>query len=85
MIKYIGMKNEIIKVIKDVAAKQNININLTEAALDQPFKDMGVDSINVLGIIVAIEEKVGFRLDDSVLSNIKTINQLIKAFEAKKK
>lgn len=79
------MKNEIIKIIKDVAKKQKVNINLTEASLDQPFKDMGVDSINVLGMIVAIEEKVGFRLDDAVLSNIKTINQLIKAFEAKKK
>ena len=79
------MRNEIIKIIKDVANKQNINLNLTETSLDQPFKDMGVDSINVLGIIVAIEDKVGFRLDDSVLSNIKTINQLIKAFEAKKK
>ena len=79
------MKNEIIKIIKDVAKKQKVNINLTEASLDQPFKDMGVDSINVLGMIVAIEDKVGFRLDDAVLSNIKTINQLIKAFEAKKK
>lgn len=79
------MRNEIIKIIKDVANKQNIHLNLSETSLDQPFKDMGVDSINVLGIIVAIEDKVGFRLDDSVLSNIKTINQLIKAFEAKKK
>ncbi len=79
------MKEKILSIIKDVANKQKININLSEQSLAVDFKQLGIDSINVLGIIVAIEEKVGFRLDDKELMNIKTINQLIAAFEAKQK
>lgn len=79
------MKDQIIKIIKEVIAKQNLHINVDEKTLDEPFKEMGIDSITTLGIIVAIEDKVGFRLDDSTLATIKTVNQLIKAFEAKKK
>jgi len=79
------MKNEIIKIIKEVAKKQKININLTDDKLNVPFKELGIDSINVLGIIVAIEDQLGFRLDDSILAKIKTANELIAAFENAKK
>lgn len=79
------MKDKILSVIREVAAKQKINIKIDEQSLAVDFKKLGIDSINVLGIIVAIEDKVGFRLDDSELMKIKTINQLIAAFEAKQK
>jgi len=79
------MKNEIIKIIKEVAKKQKINVNLSEENLNTPFKEIGIDSINVLGIIVAIEDKLGYRLDDSILAKIKTANELIAAFEQCKK
>ncbi|MCQ3915221.1 MAG: phosphopantetheine-binding protein [Mycoplasmoidaceae bacterium] len=79
------MKDKILSVIKDVAVKQKINVKLDEQSLSIDFKKLGIDSIVVLSIIVAIEDKVGFRLDDSELMKIKTINQLIAAFEAKQK
>lgn len=79
------MKDRILNIIKDVANKQKINIRLDEQSLSIDFKKLGVDSINVLSIIVAIEDQVGFRLDDAELMKIKTINQLIAAFEAKQK
>ncbi|MCQ3908788.1 MAG: phosphopantetheine-binding protein [Mycoplasmoidaceae bacterium] len=79
------MKDKILSVIKDVANKQKINVKLDEQSLSIDFKKLGIDSIIVLSIIVAIEDKVGFRLDDSDLMKIKTINQLIAAFEAKQK
>ncbi|MCQ3907880.1 MAG: phosphopantetheine-binding protein [Mycoplasmoidaceae bacterium] len=72
-------------IIKQVAGIQKINIKLDEQSLAIDFKKMGIDSINVLGIIVAIEKEIGFRLDDAELMKIKTINQLIAAFEAKQK
>ncbi|XQP55365.1 MAG: phosphopantetheine-binding protein [Mycoplasmoidaceae bacterium] len=79
------MKDKILSVIKDVANKQKINVKLDEQSLSIDFKKLGIDSIVVLSIIVAIEDKVGYRLDDSELMKIKTINQLIAAFEAKQK
>ncbi|XQP56000.1 MAG: phosphopantetheine-binding protein [Mycoplasmoidaceae bacterium] len=79
------MKELILNTIREVANKQNFNVVLNEQSLSVDFKNLGVDSINVLGIIVAIEDKVGFKLEDAELMKIKTINQLIAAFEAKKK
>lgn len=79
------MKEKVLSVIKEVAAKQKINIKLDEQCLSIDFKKLGIDSIVVLNFIVAIEDKVGFRLDDTELTKIKTINQLIAAFEAKQK
>ena len=79
------MKDRILNIIKNVANKQKINIRLDEQSLSIDFKKLGVDSINVLSIIVAIEDQVGFRLEDAELMKIKTINQLIAAFEAKQK
>lgn len=79
------MKEKVLSVIRDVANKQKINVKLDEQSLSIDFKKLGIDSIVVLNIIVAIEDKVGFRLEDTELTKIKTINQLIAAFEAKQK
>ncbi|MCQ2956714.1 MAG: phosphopantetheine-binding protein [Mycoplasmoidaceae bacterium] len=79
------MREKILSIVHDVANKQKINIKIDEQSMSVDFKKLGLDSINVLGIIVAIEDKVGFRLDDAELTKIKTLNQLIAAFEAKQK
>lgn len=77
------MRNKIIKVIEDFIKQQKLNIRLNKESFLIEFKKMGIDSISVLGLIVSIEKKLNIRLDDSELSKIKTINQLILAFEKK--
>ncbi len=79
------MREKILDVVKEVTTKQKINVKIDEQNMSVDFKKLGLDSINVLGIIVAIEDKVGFRLDDAELTKIKTLNQLIAAFESKQK
>ena len=79
------MKDKVLSIIREIANKQKLNIKLDEQSLAIDFKKLGVDSINVLAIIVAIEDQMGFRLPDEELSKIKTINQLITAFEAHQK
>lgn len=79
------MKQLIINVIKQAANKHKINVNFTEANYDVDFRKLGFDSINILEILLEIEKQTGLRLDDTQLLNIKTVNQLVAAFEAKKK
>ncbi|MCQ2748278.1 MAG: phosphopantetheine-binding protein [Mycoplasmoidaceae bacterium] len=77
------MKEKVLNAIKAVAKTQQININLAGDSLDKEFKELGIDSISVFKTIIDVENAVGFQLDDDQLMKIKTINQLIAAFEAK--
>jgi acyl carrier protein len=79
------MKEKILSIIKKFAKKNKINIDFVDANYGIEFKNLGIDSITVLNIIVIIEKQLGIRLDDSQLIKIKTINQLIDAFKQKTK
>ncbi len=79
------MKEKILSIIKKFAKKNKINIDFVDANYGIEFKNLGIDSITVLNIIVIIEKQLGVRLDDSQLIKIKTINQLIDAFKQKTK
>ena len=70
------MKEKILSIIKKFAKKNKINIDFVDANYGIEFKNLGIDSITVLNIIVIIEKQLGVRLDDSQLIKIKTINQL---------
>lgn len=77
------MKEKILNIIKKFAKKSKIDIEFVDATYGVEFKNLGIDSITVLNIIVIIEKQLGVRLDDSQLIKIKTINQLIDAFKQK--
>ncbi len=79
------MKQLVLNVIKQAANKHKINVNFTEENYDIDFRKLGFDSINVLEILLEIEKQTSLKLDDADLLKIKTVNQLVAAFEAKKK
>ena len=78
------MREKILNIIKQSAQAQKININLDDKTLNTEFKTLGIDSISAFKIIVDIEKAMGLQLEDSQLMQLKTINQVIEAFEAKK-
>ena len=77
------MKEKILNIIKKFAKKNKIDIDFDVSTYGIEFKNLGIDSITVLNILVIIEKQLGVRLDDSQLIKIKTINQLIDAFKQK--
>jgi len=85
LVKLLYMRDKILNIIKDILKQQKINVAVNDDTMMTEFKNLGIDSITVLNIIVCIEKEVGLRLDDSELTKIKTVNQLIAAFEAKTK
>ncbi len=72
----------VLKTIIEVA--NNNKIKISEKNLDVTLKNLGIDSLSVMNLIIQIEEKLEKTLDDDVLMKIKTIKDLIKAFEEAK-
>ena len=78
------MRDKILKIIDRVAKEHNLNLSLRGDMLSKPFKEIGVDSLAVMSLIVEIETELEYQLPDPVLTKIKTINELINAFEKNK-
>ncbi len=75
------MRKQIIDAIKEVAAEQNINIQMSEANFSKQLKEIGIDSISSISMIVGIEQKLGVRVPDDHLPKITSVNLLIEEFE----
>lgn len=68
------MKEKIINIIKEL--QPGIETNL-----DRPFDDFGLDSLDVMEIVIKVETDFGINLDDCEINKTNTINDLIKAVE----
>ena len=67
--------NKINKIAKD------LNINLSVENKDKTLKELGLDSLAVIGVIVKLENELKIHVSDEVLSGIKTLEQLVAAIE----
>ncbi len=65
-------------IIAEVAKNNNIKIDMSKK--DADMKSFGIDSLAAMNLIMQVEEKIGFQLDDEKLMKIKTLSDLIKAF-----
>lgn len=68
--------------INTILAKNKINVKLNKSHLDQNMKQLGIDSITVMSIIVQIEDELGITLDNDKLVNLKTVQDLIDAIDS---
>ncbi len=70
-------------IILEVAQQNNIKLNKNN--LDATLKEIGIDSLATMDLIIKIEEKINVQLDDNILMEIKTLKQLANAFDNAKK
>ncbi|MGL4358030.1 MAG: phosphopantetheine-binding protein [Cetobacterium sp.] len=70
--------NEVNKILKD----KNINIVLSEANINKTFKEIGLDSLASMTVIVELEEKLGISIPDEKLMTMKTAKDLIESIES---
>ncbi|WP_412032180.1 acyl carrier protein [Malacoplasma muris] len=71
-----------IEKINKVLAKSTSNLKLNKSNMDKTIKELGLDSLELMEIIVQIEEEFKITLDDEKLVNLKTPNDLIKLVES---
>ncbi|MCF0217989.1 MAG: acyl carrier protein [Malacoplasma sp.] len=69
--------NEIISELNKVLKEKNINAKITEKNTNISFKDSGIDSLQMIETVVAIESKLNITLPDEKLLELKTVKDLI--------
>lgn len=73
-----------VEKINSILAKNNINLKIDESNINKSIKELGIDSIAIMSIIVKIEEELNITLDDEKLTNIKTIKDLVSIIDQTK-
>lgn len=74
-----------IEKINKILSKNNISLKLNDSNIKKNIKELGIDSIVVMSIIVEIEEELKITLDDNKLMNLKTAKDLIDLIDSTKK
>lgn len=71
----------IISLINKVAKVNNLRIQVSEADLDKGLRELGLDSLTVVSIVVGVENELKIRIADEALGQIKTLHELIYELE----
>jgi len=66
-------EDRIAEMVRDVASQARV----TDADYDRPLKDLGVDSLDVAGIFLAIHEELGVRVPDPEIDGLNTIRLIV--------
>jgi len=71
--------------VKEVIVEQ-LNVNEDEVKPESNFvEDLGADSLDVVELIMALEEKFEIEIPDSEAENIKTVQDVVDYIEKHKK
>ena len=61
--------------------KENTKVDISKVNENSNFKtDLGLDSIDLLQLVVAVEERFNIKLDNDKLMGINTVSDALKAF-----
>jgi acyl carrier protein len=56
-----------------------------ELTLDSNFRDLGIDSLDLVDLVFALEEEIGTQFEDDELLKIKTVRDLCELIDKKTK
>ena len=67
--------------IKDILAEQlDVNPDTIEMSSDL-LSDLGADSLDAIDIVMSIEDQYGIEVPDSVIENMKTVEDIVNFIE----
>ncbi|WP_300421010.1 acyl carrier protein [uncultured Pseudoalteromonas sp.] len=76
------MKNK--QTIKELILIQNPSVDLSnEADFSSSFAELGLDSIDVMTIVLKIKRELGIDINDEQLSKLGTVSELIEFLDNK--
>ena len=59
-------------------------LNGKELTPDSSFKDLGIDSLDLVDLVFELEEEIGVEFEDNELMQIKTVQNLLDLIDSKK-
>lgn len=74
------VKERVIEVLSDKLGINKLEIKETQDIMN----DLGCDSLDMAEIIMGIEEEFDLKIDDTEISEVKTVGDLIKKVEDKR-
>ena len=67
--------------IKDIM-EEELGKDRNEVTLESDIiKDLGLDSLDIVTLIMAVEDEYGFTADDDEIVNLKTVGDVVKYIE----
>ena len=66
-------KETVINIITSVCSSLKVGVE----DHDKSLKDLGVDSLDLSGILLEIEEKFGIKIPDSDIEHLTSINSIV--------
>jgi acyl carrier protein len=72
-------KKEILKLVLEAIKKEGIKAS--EADINKNFKELNIDSLKMMQIIVDLEEQIGKQLSNECLTTITSLSQLVDEFK----
>ncbi len=55
-----------------------------ELTMDSSFKEIGIDSLDLVDLVFELEEELGVEFEDEELMSIKTVRDLLTLIDSKK-
>ena len=71
----------ILNDLNEILKKNNIKTKLTNNDLNSNLKDLGIDSLSAMNMIIQIEEKHNIRIPDEKLLEMKNVKDLVSIIE----
>ena len=69
--------DQITNHINKILSKKNLSFKITQKNLNSNLKDAGIDSLEMMELIVEIEEELKIQIPDNELLELKTIQDLL--------
>ncbi len=74
----------IFETVRDIIAKQ-IGLDKSRITLESDIiKDLGLDSLGVVELVMEIEDEYGLVADDDTVATLKTVGDVVKYIEENK-
>lgn len=71
-------KDEVLKRVKDVIKAFNKNTDAEKISLETAFnKDLGLDSLDTVELLVAVEEEFEIEIPDKIADDLKTVGETV--------
>lgn len=71
----------IFEEVRDILADQ-LDLDSQDIELTSSLTDLGADSLDAIDIVMSIEDQYGIEVPDSVIENMKTVEDIVSFIES---